>query len=110
MGLFAENYAARGAIFDFRKHMGSPLCRKNETSHRVEAVVVIERGVGCDEHLAPIVEPGSFEISVLERETKRLDQMEFCTDGGAGSDDIARILRYFGLDQYDMEIETHLFP
>ena len=55
----------------------------------------------------PIIKTCPLKASVVNAEAERLDKMKPCVHGGAGSGDIACILRYFGFNKN--YIQSHIF-
>lgn len=63
---------------------------------------IVDRVVVGDIDKIPVVKPRSFEITVGNLKAEGTHQMQSCSRGGAGTGDIAGILRNFRLEKYDI--------
>ena len=63
-----------------------------------------------DIELVPIVKPGAFKLSVVYFKAHRSYQMKRRAGYGAGSGNVARVLRYFGLDKNEVKISHFMYP
>lgn len=50
----------------------------------------------------PVVETGSFQLCIVDGKSERTDQMQCGARGGTGARDVAGVLRYLGLVEYDV--------
>ena len=56
-----------------------------------------------DVHQMPVVQPGPLDGPVGDVEAQRADEVQAAAGGGAGAGDVAAVLRYLRLYQYDMQ-------
>ena len=55
----------------------------------------------------PVVQTGAFELAVVDFKSQRFHQMQRSACGGAGTRDVAGVLRNLRLDQYDIQQSDH---
>lgn len=83
---------------------GVPMCNAGfgreepERGMRVGFKPCLPRGPEARGTLVPIVHSGAAQGAVVEREAKRLDEMELRASGAAKAGDVACVWRDFGLD------------
>src|SRR5687767_3226177 len=52
--------------------------------------------------MLPVIHAGALELSIVEFETERFDEMKFGASGGAEASDVASVGRDFGFKEYDV--------
>ncbi len=70
----------------------------------VLSVKILQTVVVGDIQLVPVIQPCAFQLFVVYGEAHGADEMQRSPRGGAGAGDVARILRNFGLMQYDIDV------
>ena len=63
----------------------------------------------CNIELMPVVEPGAFELAVVNGKPHRFDDMQCGAGSGTGARDIAGVLRNFRLMQNDVDVFHFVF-
>jgi hypothetical protein len=77
--------------------------QKSEISIRTGGKKIIQIIVLKNLHLGPVIQPGPFELFVIDPETQGTDQMEGCPDSRACPGDIPGVLGNPGLVKNNME-------
>ena len=79
------------------------LCGKIvKLSARVLLKKIVERGILGDVEQIPVIQPGTFELFVVDLKAHRFDQVQTGAGSGAGAGDVAGILGNLRLHQYDI--------
>jgi hypothetical protein len=64
---------------------------------------VLPAGMPTHTSVFVVIEAGALKQLVVHRKTQRLDQMQLATRVGGQSDHVARVRRYLGVHQNDVE-------
>ena len=70
---------------------------------RLRALELGQRIPGSKIDLAPIIEPGPFQLPIFQRKAKRLDQMQRRASGETKPAHVARVRRNLRLNQNDVK-------
>ncbi|OPZ58935.1 MAG: hypothetical protein BWY88_00892 [Synergistetes bacterium ADurb.Bin520] len=68
---------------------------------------ILQAPVAAQVHQGPVIQARPFQITVLQPETQGLHQVQDRPQGGAGPDDVARVLGNFRLVQDDVQFGFH---
>lgn len=83
-------------------------CRKKEKISGSTAEKIGKTFIIGNVQKMPVIQPGSFQLSVIYCKAHRAHQMEPSPGGGAGSSYVPGVLGNFGLHQNDVELMKRL--